>query len=335
MDQKIVNKILHTASELYNFNPDLMSKLSGGYENVIYGSNKKNNKIVIRITPPGHRTYNEIQSEINWLHFLTDSGIPVVKIIQSTKQNLVEKIVIENTEYIVVCSKWADGKMATGDDFSEIFFQNWGKVVGQMHSATKKYNLPAKLQKRKEWHESIYYSRDLIPEKQTIVLENFDKLIDELKNLPKDKNSWGLIHSDVHNQNLFLDGEKITVLDFDDCEYGYFIMDIATALGFALWEKPKEMSNDDFASWFLDNFMKGYNTMNKLDKFWIDKIPLIMKLFGFLHYNAFMMDFDLAGEGVFETLKEDVKETISKLRNIVENSLPFIKHSFFPYDCYM
>jgi Ser/Thr protein kinase RdoA (MazF antagonist) len=41
---------------------------------------------------------------------------------------------------------------------------------------------------------------------------------------------YGLIHSDVSINNCLFDGETPWIFDFDNCEYGYFLQDIATVL---------------------------------------------------------------------------------------------------------
>ena len=171
----------------------------------------------------------------------------------------------------------------------------------------------------------------LIPSDQHKVLESYDELMGYFRNLPRSKDSFGLIHQDVHHANLFLDGAKITVLDFDDCVYGHFIIDIANALGFAIWEKQADMTNETFTKIFLEHFMKGYEEENHLEEFWLEQLPGALKLFEFIHYNAFSMDHDLAGDGSFDSLDERTKDILTRYRISIENNLPYIENTFCPY----
>lgn len=43
---------------------------------------------------------------------------------------------------------------------------------------------------------------------------------------------FGLIHADMRLANLLVEGDAVTVIDFDDCGYGWFLYDLAAALSF-------------------------------------------------------------------------------------------------------
>lgn len=43
---------------------------------------------------------------------------------------------------------------------------------------------------------------------------------------------WGLIHADLRPSNVMTDGYSLTVIDFDDCGYGWFGYDFAASLTF-------------------------------------------------------------------------------------------------------
>jgi Ser/Thr protein kinase RdoA (MazF antagonist) len=42
--------------------------------------------------------------------------------------------------------------------------------------------------------------------------------------------SYGLIHADLVRENILVDGERVTFIDFDDCGFGFRLFDLATAL---------------------------------------------------------------------------------------------------------
>ena len=198
-----------------------------------------------------------------------------------------------------------------------------------MHRLTKEYQ-PSKITRR-QWFDDEYLDRALIPSDQDRVLDRFDALIDYFKDKPTSRNSFGLIHQDIHQDNLFLDGKRLTVLDFDDCLYGFFIFDIANALGFSIWEKSENMTNREFADIYLKHFMIGYQTENHLDESWIEDLPKALKLFEFIHYNAFNMDHDLANKGSFDALDGKTKKILKKYRKSIEENLPYIENTFCPY----
>jgi Ser/Thr protein kinase RdoA (MazF antagonist) len=329
MTEEWLRKSLDIASNLYDFQVDRLEHIPGGYENKMYGFRTPSRKMVIRITPPGHKSAKEVKAEIHWLNYLKQNGAPVVKVLESNNKNLVELIETDQGEIPIVCFQWADGHLVRKEDFSESLFHSWGRAVGKMHALTKDYQPPTR--DRIQWENDEYLSRDLIPTAQTKVLERFDTLMDYFKKLPQDRDSFGLIHQDVHHENLFLDGNRLTVLDFDDSAYGFFVFDIANALGFSIWEKPDNMSNHEFADYYLKHFMTGYEEENHLGDSWVEYLPYALKLFEFIHYNAFNMDYDLAGDGRFESLPERIKVVLNRYRGSIEENLPYIENTFCPY----
>lgn len=42
--------------------------------------------------------------------------------------------------------------------------------------------------------------------------------------------SWGLVHADLRPGNVLLDGVDLTVIDFDDCGFSWYVLDLAASL---------------------------------------------------------------------------------------------------------
>ncbi|MFW9926318.1 MAG: phosphotransferase enzyme family protein [Candidatus Thorarchaeota archaeon] len=322
---------LEETSKLYGFQIDKLVKLAGGFENKIFGYDSPKSKLVVRVTPPGHKTPAEVHAEMDWLVYLQTNSAPVEHVIASKNENLVEIADTDEGPISVVCFEWASGKLVSKDDFSPELFRSWGKAVGMMHRLTKDYKRKTQ-SKRIQWYDDKYLNRDLIPSDQELVLQRFDSLIDHFKKQTPLEDNFGMIHEDVHNGNLLLDGNQLTVLDFDDCVYGFFIFDIANALGFSIWQKPDDMNNNQFAEFYLKHFMAGYHEENQLDQSIMEEdFPKALKLFEFIHYNAFNMDYDLAGSGSFDSLNSKTQQILKRYRDSIENDLPYIENTFNPY----
>jgi len=105
------------------------------------------------------------------------------------------------------------------------------------------------------------------------------KILEIVRGLPKDRDNYGMIHADFHGGNFFVDVESktITVFDFDDCCCGWYAMDIAMSL-FDILVLYSGQEPQRFAAWFLENYLLGYSGKNGLSPFWIDRLPLFLKL---------------------------------------------------------
>ncbi|MCV2392946.1 phosphotransferase [Actinotalea sp. M2MS4P-6] len=49
---------------------------------------------------------------------------------------------------------------------------------------------------------------------------------------PRGPGAWGLIHADLRPSNIMVDDGGLTVIDFDDCGYSWYLYDFAAALSF-------------------------------------------------------------------------------------------------------
>lgn len=104
-------------------------------------------------------------------------------------------------------------------------------------------------------------------------------MLDRLYTLPKDRDSYGLIHVDVHGGNFFVDDEgQITLFDFDGCQYAWFACDIAMALFYAISHDCVSKEDVAHAKDFFEQFMLGYRCENEIDPRWLAQVPYFLKL---------------------------------------------------------
>ena len=130
-------------------------------------------------------------------------------------------------------------------------------------------------------------------------------LLGELKSLPRDKDSFGLIHGDFNDGNFTVDyaNGNITVFDFDDSCHFWFMYEIASAweggIGRAMFRGLSERKS--FMKHYMEQVMEGYNRENSLSDEWLERLPLFIKLIQveeFLHYALYLdeQDAELQGE---------------------------------------
>ncbi|MGI5899847.1 MAG: phosphotransferase enzyme family protein [Christensenellales bacterium] len=155
---------------------------------------------------------------------------------------------------------------------------NWGRVMGDMHRAAKAY-VPANKHdvlgdiSGSHYWGSFFDGLKIYPR----VYEIARDLLGEIAALPRDRESFGVIHGDLHQGNFFADGDEVSIIDFGDSIYGWFALDIAISLCHALWWDRKGEAGYDYTNAIIENFIKGYVTANELSSFWISTIPLFMK----------------------------------------------------------
>ncbi|CAM3483054.1 phosphotransferase [Aeromicrobium ponti] len=260
-------------------------KKLGDFENYVYEVYRNEESYILRITHSSHRKHEEILAEVDWVNYLNQQGVKVPEVFQSDHGKIVESVSAEDGSffYASVFSK-APGKSikVTAPEFNEKLFEAWGRAIGKMHKETKAYTPPFSLAHRMQWdEEELLNVEKYVPEADKLVIINTKELLKQLQSLPKNKDTFGLIHTDIHSGNFFYDGSDIHIFDFDDCCYHWLASDIAIPLYYALLYRCKEANADErsaFGKLFLDSFLKGYQEKNPLPKDWEIQLPLFLRL---------------------------------------------------------
>lgn len=152
--------------------------------------------------------------------------------------------------------------------------------------------------KRPDWfdlHRSRLALATQLPDRLHRVQAQIQLLFDELKSLPRDNDSFGLIHGDFNDGNFTVDyaNGDITVFDFDDSCHFWFIYEIASAweggTGRTMFRGLGERKL--FMADYMEQVMEGYNHENSLSDEWLERLPLFIKLIQveeFLHYAQYL-----------------------------------------------
>ena len=83
----------------------------------------------------------------------------------------------------------------------------------------------------------------LLPAAYRPLFEDVALCTRELMNsLGEGPEAWGLIHADLHANNLLLSGGQARPIDFDDCGWGYWAYDFCVALGRHVVQEDAEAS---------------------------------------------------------------------------------------------
>ena len=123
---------------------------------------------------------------------------------------------------------------------------------------------------------------------------------DWLLTLPADRDSFGLIHSDLHQWNFFHHEGNILPFDFDNTHYDWFISDFTTVIinvvncqqhhyqrgEYDYWTAGMPMTDTEFLDYFFAPFIEGYRRHNALDGVWMHRLPAFLNR----HWLTFLTD---------------------------------------------
>ena len=243
---------------------------------------------------------------LEWVYFLSIHGAPVASPIPSRDHQLIETIEQDGQTYLAVLFEKAKGILAEAlpvEQWDETLVQNLGGAAGKMHAVAKLYIPTEGALRRPDWDQAgnCYHPTEALDSSQAGVQEKRAKILEIVRGLPKDRDNYGMIHADFHGGNFFVDVESktITVFDFDDCCCGWYAMDIAMSL-FDILVLYSGQEPQRFAAWFLENYLLGYSGKNGLSPFWIDRLPLFLKLLETGVYTQVYRFIDIDFTGIYK-----------------------------------
>jgi amicoumacin kinase len=350
MDQQTIlrfnDDILQEAIQRYGIDKDQIKPLDA-FENFIYEFERGGNGYILRIGHSSRKSEALIQGEVDWINYLSRGGVCVARAIPSESGKPVEVIDDgQGGQFLVTAFVRAEGQPPWDAGWTTERYETYGELLGKMHALALDYE-PMPAYRRPEWDDAGMKCVELyLPETEVIAHQKYQSLLKYIYNLPKDKSSYGLIHQDAHQNNFFIDASgKLTLFDFDDCVYSWFVNDIAIVLFYISMDAQKfgYPTVNAFTQEFMTHFLRGYRrAAYTLDVNWLKEIPYFLKLRELELYAVVHRDFDIkdvehwSQEGFMHSAGFDVRNEshiwianfMRDRKHNIEQGLPFIDFDF-------
>lgn len=279
------DSLLASACALYQTDPSELTPLSGGHYNAVFEFLAGDQPAILRLGVadcPARQTL----AMMEWVRFLSAAGAPVTAPLVSVNRHLVETLLLYGTPYTLTAFMKAEGTLAEDippSDWTDGLFQSIGKATGVLHHLSSTYRPARPGLTRPLWHESaeLEQATRALACAPGPAAEQLTALLAGLRQLPTGPADFGLIHADLHCANFLVGpGGRVTIIDFDDCAYGWFAMDVAMALldVLVLYDPADETAAQAFARRFLANYLSGYRQEFELSPFSQAHIPHFLKL---------------------------------------------------------
>ncbi|WP_371802570.1 phosphotransferase enzyme family protein [Candidatus Lokiarchaeum ossiferum] len=294
-------------------------------ENFIYEAERDQNSFILRISHSSYRSKEEITAEINWINFLQTQNIPTCVPVTANNGDFIVKYQLSNSAFYAVLFEKLEGCII--GDCPELLTDEvkylWGKTLARMHLATKQYPMQPPEVRRQTWdQEHVLRNIREILKDHPIILTNAIQLMEEIRSFPQNEDTFGLVHFDLHDANLFINGGNLTVIDFDDCQYDWFISDMAIVLFHVAWRfSTAEKSRNQVIQEFYPAFIKGYLEVNPTADVWLERISKFVQL---RHISLFCtLVYELS-------IEEDdwSQQAVAAWKPMIEKNLPWIDYKF-------
>lgn len=253
--------------------------------NFVYRFSKGEEQFFLRFAHSSERTRETIQAEIDILQWVAARGIFVTPPIESSNGNFVETVETVLGAFHAVVFGRLEGSPLEIEDLDDSQFERWGAALGKLHSALEQYAGPG-ISARRTWRDDLEMVGASLAEEQSAVRSEFEQVASSLQALPVTRDSYGLIHCDFELDNLYWQGRRLGIGDFDDCLYAWYVMDIAFALR-DLFRFRIDLNHRSFLA-----FVHGYRTQHGLPAELVSQLPLFLRMAGLLTYARIVRSVD-------------------------------------------
>lgn len=325
IDNMFTTERLQKAAEFFGADATEAIK-RGDFENYVYEVKKDKQPYMLRLTHTSHRTKDQVLAELEWVNDLHAKGLQVSKNHLSSNGQLVEEIELEEGSFLVCLFDKAPGVSAyeLKDSFTDKHIEAWGELTAKFHTAASDYIVQHG--SRPHWDEDdlIDIAKWIDPIKDKAIIELNEKVVSEIRNLPTTSDVYGIIHSDIHQGNFFIDGNDLHVFDFDDTMFFHFIHDVSIPLYYTVWARYRNEPlsvRSEKAMAFFEPFLQGYTRVRPLESEWLERLPLYLTLRDLTLYAVFHKKVDFEKEPNLVPLVEQLGERLRVNEPIAEIDL--------------
>ena len=280
--------ILEQAKEIFGLEGSELKTVAeheGGRNRVFVCSKDGENKYVLRISELNDRSTEDYLAEAEYIRFLAENGASVANVIPSPSGALVERI----GDAYVCLFEYAKGMLMFDNGYRyregaplEEYFYNVGKNIGRIHKLSQEYE-PS--HKRMSYFDkyNMEYIDQLIPDTYGKLKKAIAKRIEEFRKLPVNDDVFGMVHFDYCDGNYHVDMSSgdITVFDFDNCIFCWYMFDLAHTwthgIGWCQFE-PDPKKRVAFMEHYFDTVLEGYRSETDVSEDELNKLQLFIDM---------------------------------------------------------
>jgi len=245
-------------------------------------------RFVLRVHRAGYRSDAELRSELQWTEALIAEGIGAPATVPTANGELFVTVRHEAVPQPRQCDllRWVEGKVigdieaghvASAEEVRTSHFLA-GRLAALIHNQGEHWPRPPGFTRPVMDFDGLIGSRGylgpygacklLAPDEVALLDRARDAIRLALENFGQTPDRYGLTHGDFLPENLLREGDTVRIIDFDDCGFGWHVMDIATSLMFLLGEPQYD---DAFAG-----FVDGYRTARALPDEHLEMLPVFL-----------------------------------------------------------
>ena len=225
---------------------------------------------VLRVHRLGYHTEQEIASELAWMDALrAEAGVRTPRVLPAADGRRVVTVRERGgaAERYCVRFEFLPGTEPGGEPALTVtHFAELGEITARMHRHARQWSRPAWFT-RFHWDYAAAFGRQarwgrwqdgigVGPSERQILSRLDDVLRARLRAFGSGPGRYGLVHADTRLANLLVHDGSVSVIDFDDSGFSWYLYDLGTAVSFFEHE-PRVPA-------LVDSWLEGYRRAGQL-----------------------------------------------------------------------
>ena len=272
-----LQRVAEGALPAYGIAPDARVSILNISENATYLVEDGDARSVMRVHRVGYHSHDAVLSELQWMTSLREAGaIHAPAVIPTLAGDWIVSTPEPGSDEPrrSVLFEYVSGRQPADEGLVESF-EPLGEMTARMHRHTRAWALPAGFT-RHHWDYEGAFGPDprwgrwrdapgVGPAEHAVLQRVDDTLRRRLAAFGKGRDRYGLVHTDLRAANLIVDGDRTTVIDFDDSGFSWYLYDLGGAVAF--------IETDPRIDDMVDAWVRGYRRVLDLPDDDVAEIP--------------------------------------------------------------
>lgn len=241
------------ALEAWNV-PDCTPRLIKNRENAVFEVVAPDGeRAALRLHRPGYQTDDAIRSELIWTQQLAKAGMDLPRPIPGISGDLISYVAQAGRMASLV--SWVEGvplgdggiDAEWGADMQVLLFQKLGAELAKLHGLSDALSLPDSFERAQLGIDGLlgdspnwgrFWENPALTDANKALLQSArGQLRRQLEEYQAGGADYGLIHADAISENVFVAGDNVTLIDFDDGVFGFRAYELGVAMS-QIWGRP-------------------------------------------------------------------------------------------------
>jgi Ser/Thr protein kinase RdoA (MazF antagonist) len=230
---------------------------------------------VLRVHRLGYHTEQEIASELAWMDALrAEAGVRTPRVLPATDGRRLVTVAERGGPAVRHCVRFEflpgiEPGAEPGDaGLTASHFEELGEITARMHRHSRGWRRPDWFT-RFDWDYAAAFGRTprwgrwqdgvgVGPPEREVLARLDDALRTRLQAFGTGPGRYGLVHADTRLANLLVHEGSVSVIDFDDSGFSWYLYDLGTSVSF--FEHSPEVPG------LVDSWLEGYRRAGELSK---------------------------------------------------------------------